>query len=97
MTLLTYGFAREQGVALQPGEPPVMLMREGARALSLAEAIRAAGPDGREAVVRRLESAAYDRALSDIYASAALAGDAAAGADDADSLSRLIDRRHAGG
>jgi len=91
MTLLTYGFAREQGVALQPGEPPVMLMREGARALSLAEAIRAAGPDGREAVVRRLESAAYDRALSDIYASAALAGDAAAGADDADSLSRLIE------
>jgi general secretion pathway protein E len=85
--LLTYAFARENGIAFQPGDTPAFLMREGANRLALAEAVRAAGG---AAPVRSLPDAAFDRALSELYAANTLA----ASRDEAgqgDSLSRLIE------
>ncbi|MGP1276487.1 MAG: type II secretion system ATPase GspE [Caulobacterales bacterium] len=85
--LLTYSFARERGIAFQPGAEPLFLLREGADASGLAEAIRVAGV---MAPVRTLAAGAYDRVLSEIYAASAIEG-AGGAADDPDSLSRLID------
>lgn len=85
--LLTYAFAREHGIAFQPGEASGFLMRETANVLALAEAVRAAGC---VAPVKTLSDSAFDRALSEIYAASAVA----APRDEAghgDSLSRLIE------
>jgi len=85
---LNYGFARERGVALQTGETPVFLLREGADGLALVEARRAAGA---ALEVRRLEASAFDRALSEIYAFDGLAQSVDANEDEAgESLSDII-------
>ena len=65
MKPLTYAFAREAGIALQPGEAPVFLLRQGADRLALLEARRAAGA---AYPVREVDAKAFDTALSDIYA-----------------------------
>ena len=89
MKPLAYAFAREHGIALQTGEAPALLMREGADPLQLIEARRAAGGPLQ---VRTLDARSYDQALSDIYAFDGL--DASAGEPDEDaemaSLSELI-------
>ncbi|TRO95544.1 type II secretion system protein GspE [Glycocaulis profundi] len=87
--LLGYGFARERGVALRGGDAPALLMRRGADPLALIEAGRAAGGFP---VVLELDPAEYDRALSDIYAAAAIdGGEAEQAVSGEESLSRLID------
>ena len=88
---IAYSFAKERGVALQTGETPVFLMREGADAFALVEARRAAGA-GYPVEIR--DPRAYERALSDLYSFDGL--DAALGEEEGDggaseSLSRLID------
>jgi general secretion pathway protein E len=85
--LLSYAFAREHGIAFQPGAEPLFLMREGASPLALAEAVRAAGS---AAPFKSLDPSAFDRVLSEIYAAGAVAS-AGKQAGDADSLSRLIE------
>ena len=65
MKPLSYGFARERGVALQNGDAPAFLLREDADALALVEARRSAGA---ALDVRVLDARAFDRALSEIYA-----------------------------
>ncbi|KPP82169.1 MAG: type 2a secretion system ATPase GspE [Oceanicaulis sp. HLUCCA04] len=85
--LLTYAFAREQGIAFQSGTEPHFLMREGADPLAMAEAVRVADA---VAPLRTLTTAAYDRALSEIYAASAVAS-ANEETGAADSLSRLIE------
>ena len=40
---ISYGFARDKGVALIPGDPPVFALRRGADPFALIEARRAAG------------------------------------------------------
>lgn len=89
MEPLAYAFARERGIALQTGEAPAFLMREGADALGLIEARRAAGAAW---PVRRMAARDFDRALSDIYAFDGLAASAASEQDEADhaSLTELI-------
>ncbi|HCY54523.1 MAG TPA: type II secretion system protein GspE, partial [Oceanicaulis sp.] len=85
--LLTYAFAREHGIAFQPGDAPGFLMRGSADPLALAEAVRAAGM---LAPVTALSDPAFDRALSEIYAANALAASREE-AGQGDSLSRLIE------
>ena len=90
-TPIAYGFAKERGIALQPGEAPVFLMREGADPLALVEARRAAG-GGFPVELRDAKS--YDRALSELYSFDGLGtGLDEAGEEDGagESLSRLID------
>ncbi len=65
MKPLAYAFAREHGIALQLGDDPAFLFREGADPLRLIEARRAAGEP---LAIRTLDERAYDQALSDIYA-----------------------------
>ncbi len=65
MKPLAYAFARENGIALQPGEAPVFLLRQGADPADLIEARRAAGA---AFPVRQVDAKAFDTALSDIYA-----------------------------
>ncbi|MEQ8405017.1 MAG: type II secretion system ATPase GspE [Oceanicaulis sp.] len=65
MKPLAYSFARETGIALQPGEAPVFLLRHGADPLGLVEARRAAGA---AYPVEPVDAKAFDTALSDIYA-----------------------------
>jgi general secretion pathway protein E len=87
---LNYAFARERGVALQTGDAPVFLLREGADPLALIEARRAAGAGTRDAHPGR---ARFDRALSDIYAFDGLAHSVRHGEDAAGeslSLTELI-------
>jgi general secretion pathway protein E len=71
---LAYAFAREHGVALQTGDAPAFLLRDGADPLRLIEARRAAG---RRSIVKTLDARRYDQALSDIYAFDGLAQSAA--------------------
>ncbi|MFC4724572.1 type II secretion system ATPase GspE [Glycocaulis abyssi] len=85
--LLTYAFARENGIAFQPGETPGFLMRQGANVLALGEAVRAAGII---APVHTLTDSAFDRALSEIYAANAVSASREE-AGQGDSLSRLIE------
>jgi general secretion pathway protein E len=85
--LLTYAFAREHGIAFQPGDAPGFLMRGSADPLAFAEAVRAAGM---LAPVTALSDPAFDRALSEIYAANALAASREE-AGQGDSLSRLIE------
>jgi general secretion pathway protein E len=89
MKPLAYAFARERGIALQTGEAPAFLLREGADPLGLIEARRAAGAT---LPVRWLDARGFDRALSDIYAFDGLAESAASQGDEADgsSLTELI-------
>lgn len=65
MKPLSYGFARERGVALQTGDSAAFLLREDADGLALVEARRAVG---QALDVRTLDKRAFDRALSEIYA-----------------------------
>jgi general secretion pathway protein E len=86
---LAYAFAREHGVALQTGDTPAFLFREGADPLRLIEARRAAGAP---LEVKTLDARRYDQALSDIYAFDGLAQSAADEQDDDEfaSLTELI-------
>lgn len=72
MKPLAYAYARETGIALQPGDAPVFLMRHGADPLALIEARRAAGT---ACPVKAVDAKAFDTALSDIYAFDGLAAD----------------------
>jgi general secretion pathway protein E len=86
---ITYGFARDKGVALIPGDPPVFVIRRGANPLALFEARRAAGYPY---PVREMDAASFDKALTDIYAYEGLEGDGlGSDADSAEDLSRIID------
>ncbi|XBQ16687.1 MAG: type II secretion system ATPase GspE [Oceanicaulis sp.] len=89
MKPLAYAFARQTGIALQPGEAPVFLMRAGADPLALVEARRAAGA---AFPVQTVDQRGFDKALSDIYAFDGLA--AQMGEESTDegevSLSELI-------
>ena len=86
---ITYGFARDKGVTLKGGDVPVFLIRRGADRLALIEARRVAG---HAYGVEEVEPAAFDTALTEIYAYAGLEQDrAGAPEDEADSLSRIID------
>lgn len=89
-TPIAYSFAKERGVALQPGKAPVFLLREGADPLALIEARRAAGAGY---PVERRDAASFDRALSELYSFDGLASGLEEGGEDgeAESLSRLID------
>ena len=87
MTPIAYAFAREKGIALQTGDAPAFLVREGADPLGLVEARRAAGA---AYPVRRLDARSYDKALSDIYAFDGLAA-SAEGQDDEETLSSLTE------
>lgn len=70
---LPYGFARREGVVLLvPGDVMTVGYRRGANPLALVEARRLLG---RPLSVEVLEDAVFERRLSDIYASDALAGD----------------------
>jgi general secretion pathway protein E len=86
---LAYAFARETGIALQPGDEPVFLLRDGADPLRLIEARRVAGAP---LPVKPLDAKRYDQALSDIYAFDGLAVSMDSGdeAEDEISLSELI-------
>ena len=86
---ITYNFAKQKGVALKPGEPPVFILRAGSDKRALFEARRATG---RAYPVEEYDAARFDRALSDIYAYDAVGEEAMDGGEEADeSLSRLID------
>ncbi|PWE17117.1 type II secretion system protein GspE [Marinicauda salina] len=89
-TPIAYGFAKERGVVVRPGDAPVFLMREGADPLALVEARRAAGAAH---PVEACDAKAYDRALSELYSFDGI--DAALEDEDdpaaSESLSRLID------
>ena len=86
---VAYSFARQKGVAYRPGPEPAFLLRSGGDRLALLELRRVAG---QTCPVVECDSAAFDRALSDIYAYDALGADAAeTGEADTESLSRLID------
>ena len=88
MKPLAYAFARERGIALNPGEAPVFVMRQGADPLGLIEARRAAGVS---LSVQWLDARAFDRALSDIYAFDGLAASADSNEEaEASSLTELI-------
>ena len=89
MKPLAYAFAREHGVALQTGDAPVLLMRDGADPVQLIEARRAAG---RALPVQILDARRYDQALSDIYAFDGLDASASAHEDEAElaNLTELI-------
>lgn len=89
MKPLAYAFVREAGIALQPGDAPVFLMREGADASGLIEARRVAG---KALSIETLDAKRFDQALSDIYAFDGLAAsmqDEQASEDEV-SLSELI-------
>jgi general secretion pathway protein E len=88
MTPIAYAFARETGIALQAGDAPAFLMRDGADPVNLIEARRAAGA---AFPVRRLDARSFDRALSDIYAYDGLAASAAGEPDDEEGLSSLTE------
>ncbi|CAN0038837.1 unnamed protein product, partial [Chrysoparadoxa australica] len=85
---LAYAFAREHGIALQTGEAPAFLFREGADPLRLIEARRAAGAAYE---VRTLDARRYDQALSDIYAYDGLGQSAADSNEDDGDLSSLTE------
>lgn len=69
---LPYGFARRHGVLLlDAGDIAVVALREGADPTALIETRRALG---RPLQVERMELAAFDRRLSDIYAEETLSG-----------------------
>ena len=86
---LPYGFAKRHGVILlDAGEIAVVGLRQGADPSALIETRRALG---RPLRVERLDQAAFDRRLSDVYAGDHLA---AAGSEDLDmpsGLDSLID------
>lgn len=84
---IAYAFAREKGVALQDGDAPAFLLREGADPTGLIEVRRAAGA---AFPVRRLDARSYDKALSDIYAFDGLAASAAS-EEDEEGLSSLTE------
>ena len=88
--VIAYAFARERGVALQPGERPVFLLRDGADPLALIEARRAAGA-GYPVEIR--DPKAFDRALSDLYSFDGLGAglEDETDGEESESLSRLID------
>tara|TARA_R110002073_G_scaffold18859_1_gene69624 strand:- start:2119 stop:3630 length:1512 start_codon:yes stop_codon:yes gene_type:complete len=86
---ITYGFARDHGIAVQGGDTPVFLVREGADWLALLEARRVAGADYG---IRELKAAEFDTALTEIYAYGGLDDDSGAASDeDSEDLSRIID------
>ena len=86
---ITYAFAREQGIALLPGDQPVFVLRDGANPLALIEARRVVGT---AYPVTVYDAARFDRALSDIYAFDGLGENAEdADAEQDDDLSRLVD------
>ena len=69
---LPYGFARRHGVLLlDAGDIAVVALREGADLLALVETRRAVG---RPLQVERMDAAAFDRRLSDVYAEETLSG-----------------------
>ncbi len=69
---LPYGFAKQHGVILlDAGDIAVVGLREGADPMALVETRRALG---RPLQVERLDQAAFDRRLSDVYAEENLAG-----------------------
>ena len=69
---LPYGFAKQHGVILlDAGDIAVVGLREGADPMALVETRRALG---RPLQVERLDQAAFDRRLSDVYAEDNLAG-----------------------
>ena len=85
---ISYGFARDKGVALIPGNPPVFAIRRGADPFALIEARRAAGYPF---PVREMDPAAFDKALTDIYAYEGLKDDGLGSENEAEDLSRIID------
>lgn len=85
---ISYSFAREKGIAFEPGTPPVFLVRSGADRRALLEARRVVG---RTLPVREMDASRYDKALSDIYTFDGLDEDAREADEQADSLSQLID------
>ncbi|MFW5661879.1 MAG: type II secretion system protein GspE, partial [Oceanicaulis sp.] len=89
MKPLAYAFAREAGIALQPGETPVFLLRQGADPAGLVEARRAAGA---AFPVKPVDAKAFDTALSDIYAFDGLSAsmDEEEGGEAEASLSEII-------
>lgn len=62
---LPYAFARRTGVAILPGEPPTLAVRQGASPAAILEARRVAGL---ALGVQPMDGDAFDRMLSDIYA-----------------------------
>ena len=89
MKPLAYAFARESGIALQPGDEPIFLLREGADPAGLIEARRVTGTPLR---VQSVDPKCFDQALSDIYAFDGLAASMSEDqpGEDEISLSELI-------
>ncbi len=88
-TPVPYAFARRKGVAFRPGEAPAFLLRSDGDRLGLMEVRRVVGASH---PVVNCDPAAFDRALSDIYAYDALGADTqTADSEAGESLSRLID------
>ena len=88
-TPVPYAFARRKGVAFRPGENPAFLLRSDGDRLGLVDVRRVVGASH---PVISCDPAAFDKALSDIYAYDALGTDTeTADSEAGESLSRLID------
>ena len=85
---VTYAYARQKGVAYQPGEPGAFLLRAGADRRALVELRRVVG---RTLPVSECDAGAFDKALSDIYAFDAMDAQSMEAEEQDESLSRLID------